>query len=114
MKKQSTQAQAAGQIRRLLKKLYPSTKWAVTSSSFAGGNGVRTCWEDGPTTAEIEEITSPYQLGQVKYVIFQREQSKQTREALIGEFEEKWRMRFNNKDDFHRKWISRKFEETAY
>lgn len=111
MKRQSVQAKAAGQIRRLLKKLYPSTKWAVTSSSFAGGNGVRICWEDGPTKKEVEEIAD---LPQVKYVIFQREQSKQTREALIGEFEEKWRMRFNNKDDFHRKWISRKFEETAY
>lgn len=131
-KRQSVQARAASQIRRLLKKLYPSTKWAVTSSGFAGGNGVRISWEGGPTEKEVEEITSPYQLGefnrrgvydytnsrpdlpQVKYVIFQREQSKQTREALIGEFEEKWGITFNNRDDFHRKWVGRKFEETAF
>lgn len=124
--------QAVNQIRRLLEKLYPSTKWVITSDSFSGGNGVRISWEDGPTKKEVEEITNPYQYGglnergvydftnerpnlpQVKYVLLEREPTQKTRQALIDEFEERWGMKYNNREDFHRKQVYRKFEETAY
>lgn len=132
-RRQSTQAQAASQIRKKLKKAYPNTKWSVTSDSFAGGTSVDVSWEDGPTRSEVEKITSPYQYGefngmidmyentnrrkdipQVKYVMVQREPSGQTRQALIDEFEKEWGVEFNQADYDHYTRVHRKFRETAY
>ena len=50
-------------IKKLLKEKYPSIKFSVTSSNFAGGNSVDVDWNLGPTTDEIEKFISQYQYG---------------------------------------------------
>lgn len=54
---------AAKNIRVELKKAFPKVKFSVKSESFAGGNAIRVNWEDGPTSAQVEEITSKYKAG---------------------------------------------------
>jgi hypothetical protein len=61
--KKNSYALAASNIRKELKNKFPGQKFSVRSSSFAGGNSVDVRWIDGPTTAEVEEITSKYQYG---------------------------------------------------
>ena len=64
MKRQlSEQAQAAKQIKTILKKAFPKTKFRVVSDSFAGGDSVNIRWEDGPTDDAVRELTHQYQEG---------------------------------------------------
>tara|TARA_B100000085_G_scaffold249557_1_gene245296 strand:+ start:119 stop:559 length:441 start_codon:yes stop_codon:yes gene_type:complete len=64
MKRQlSEQAQAAKQIRTILKKAFPKTKFSVVSDSYSMGDSVHIHWEDGPTTDAVKELTHQYQAG---------------------------------------------------
>lgn len=54
---------AAKNIRIELKKAFPKVKFSVRSESFSGGNAIRVSWVDGPTAAQVEEITSKYRAG---------------------------------------------------
>lgn len=54
-------AQAAKQIRRILKDAYPSVKFSVRSSNYAGGSAVDVSWTDGPTVDQVEALTKQYQ-----------------------------------------------------
>lgn len=54
---------AAKNIRVELKKAFPKVKFSVRSESFAGGNAIRVSWSDGPTVAQVEEITGKYKAG---------------------------------------------------
>jgi hypothetical protein len=49
---------AAENIRRELRRRFPGVKFRVTSDSFSMGNSVDVHWTDGPTTAEVEAVTS--------------------------------------------------------
>jgi len=59
----SSASNCATAIREELKKNFPSVKFAVKSSNFAGGDSVHVSWTDGPTEKEIRNITSKYQYG---------------------------------------------------
>ncbi|WP_407522726.1 hypothetical protein PDL71_15595 [Lacibacter sp. MH-610] len=59
----SSHAAASAAIKQELKKYFPCIKFSVTSDSFAGGNSVDISWTDGPTTKQVEAITSKYQYG---------------------------------------------------
>jgi hypothetical protein len=59
----SPHAQAAKAIRTKLKTVYPSSKFSVTSESFAGGDAVRIDWTDGPTTDAVDALVSVHQEG---------------------------------------------------
>lgn len=64
MKRQlSEHAAAAKQIRTILKKAFPKTKFRVVSDSYAGGDSVYIRWEDGPTDNAVKELTHHYQEG---------------------------------------------------
>lgn len=97
----STHAEAARAVRAELKKTFPSTKFAVTSKSYAGGNSIRASWVDGPAEKEIMKIIGKYQYGnfdgmqdlyemsncrndipQVKYVFTDRKISQSILESL--------------------------------
>ena len=63
MKTQTSHALAAKQIRQILKQAFPTTKFSVTSDSFAGGNAVDIRWTDGPTSKQVDALTSVYKMG---------------------------------------------------
>jgi hypothetical protein len=63
MKERSAHAMAASEIRRELKKAYPTIKFSVTSECFSMGNSVRIHWTDGPTADQIDSIVKKYQFG---------------------------------------------------
>jgi hypothetical protein len=50
-------------IRRELKRAFPETKFSVRSRSYSGGCSIDINWTDGPTSEEVEKITSKYQEG---------------------------------------------------
>lgn len=54
---------AAKNIRKELKKAFPTTKFSVTGESFAGGDAIRIHWTDGPATEQVETITNKYKAG---------------------------------------------------
>jgi hypothetical protein len=56
-------ALCAAAVREELKKAFEYCKFSVTSDNFANGNAVRISWTNGPTEAQIDEITSKYQYG---------------------------------------------------
>lgn len=53
-------AETARLVRKALKDAFPSTKFGVRSSNYAGGASIRVCWADGPTTARVQEVTSQF------------------------------------------------------
>jgi len=103
--KKSCQALAAANIRKLLKQKFPGQKFSVTSESFSMGNAVRVNWEDGPTSKEVEKITSPFVssgsdgmqdlsyhvsspwhiFGDSKYITTSRDLSQENRETVAAE-----------------------------
>lgn len=63
VKELSSQAQCAKDIKAELKKVFPSVKFRIRSSSFSGGNSVDVNWDLGPTTKQVDAITKKYQHG---------------------------------------------------
>lgn len=59
----SSSANCATAIREELKKEFPSFKFSVKSSNFAGGDSVSISWTEGPTTEQVEKFTRKYQYG---------------------------------------------------
>ena len=58
-----TCAIAAKNIRIELKRAFPGIKFSVKSKSYSGGDSITVTWIDGPTSAEVGEITCKYQAG---------------------------------------------------
>lgn len=54
---------AAKNIRIELKAAFKGVKFSIKSESFSGGNAIRASWTDGPTVAQVEEITGRYKAG---------------------------------------------------
>jgi hypothetical protein len=96
-------------IRSDLKAKFPSMKFRVTSSSFAGGDSVDIRWTDGPTRKEVESVVKKYQYGdfdgmtdcynynnadesipQSKYVQCQRDISETAREETKKQIMRDW------------------------
>lgn len=106
---ESTHADAAKMIRQALKNEFPGVKFGVKSSSYSGGNSVDIGYEDGPTTAKVEDVVKRFQMGhfdgmqdyydysnrddsipQVKFVMVARKPSAQTKEQIKMELAKKW------------------------
>jgi hypothetical protein len=77
MKELSIAAKTAKQIKKDLKKEFPNTKFTLRSQTFSLGDAVNITWMDGPTRAQVRELTNIYQytyyhgtadIPQVKYV----------------------------------------------
>src|SRR5262245_28786762 len=62
--KMSTQARAAANMRQELAQTFPGVKFSVRSSSASMTNSVDVEWTLGPTTKEVDAITSKYQYNQ--------------------------------------------------
>lgn len=63
MKLTSEHAHCAKAIKAELKKLFPKTKFSVTSESYSGGDSVRISWIDGVTEERVHNIVKKYQAG---------------------------------------------------
>jgi len=59
----STQAQAATQIKTILKREFPGIAFSVRSESFSGGDSVHVSWNLGPTSEQVNKLISRYQYG---------------------------------------------------
>lgn len=64
MRKLGEHAQAASEIRKYLKHVYPSIKFSVKSKSYTGGSSVDVNWVNGPTTEEVDKLIGKYEYGQ--------------------------------------------------
>jgi len=47
-------------IRKDLKSAFPGVKFSVRSSSYSGGASIRVYWIDGPTEAQVKDVTRRY------------------------------------------------------
>jgi len=54
---------AAKEIKRELNKRWPTVRFSVKSSHFAGGNSIGVSWNMGPTTDSVRAIADKYQEG---------------------------------------------------
>ena len=63
MKNKSTVAQAASQIREILKKAFPKTKFSIRSENFSMGDSVNVGWTDSVSERKVEKLISHYQYG---------------------------------------------------
>ena len=86
-------------IKKLLKGKYPSIKFSVTSSNFAGGNSVDVDWNLGPTTDEIEKLISQYQYGHFDGMIDMYEYSNTRKDIPQAKFV-MTRREFKNDEEF--------------
>jgi len=60
---QTEHANAAKEIRKLLKRHFPNTRFSVTSKGYSMGDNVRVSWTDGPTDADVTALISRYEYG---------------------------------------------------
>jgi hypothetical protein len=57
----SSHARAAANLRRELHEAFPGIAFSVTSESYSGGNSVKVSWVNGPTDAQVREVSEKYQ-----------------------------------------------------
>lgn len=62
--KSSSHAAASAAVKEELTKAFPGIKFSCRSESFSMGDAVRIEWTNGPTTAQVEAISSKYQSAQ--------------------------------------------------
>lgn len=48
-------------VREALKKAYPSVKFSVRSSSYAGGTSIDVSWKDGPREKDVEKVAKAFE-----------------------------------------------------
>ncbi len=63
VKELTQSAQAAKEIRKILKKAYPTIKFSVRSRNFSMGDAVDVSWNLGPMTEKVEALISHFQYG---------------------------------------------------
>jgi hypothetical protein len=56
-------AKGAANLKGDLSKAFPGIRFAVRSETFANGTAIRVSWDNGPTTAEVDQIANQYQHG---------------------------------------------------
>jgi hypothetical protein len=64
MKYKTQAAQAAAQIREILKKEFPTTKFSVKSENYSMGDSIRVYWTDGVAERKVEKLIAHYEYGQ--------------------------------------------------
>lgn len=104
-----TSREITDNLRKELKKNYPSIKFAVRYKSFSGGDEMTVKWTDGPTRKQVEQIANKYQhshadhsgdywdynpnefnklFGGVKFVMVEREMSEDIAATFVDEIVE--------------------------
>jgi len=117
----STQAGVAKSIRKELKEKFPKIKFSIRSESFAGGNSVDIDYTDGVPADEIRKIVNKYESGHfdgmtdcynyypgrdyptAKYVMVQRNISKEVWQKTKEELAAKFRIEIENEKDWFNK-----------
>ena len=113
-------ADAASEIRKVLKVAFPKIKFSVTKRS--GGNSVNIDWENGPTKKEVQAYTRDFEMGnfdamtdsysfsnrnknipQVKYLFWNRYISKNLYNYLKQEIEKGWN--FEGMNDYQKQLL---------
>ena len=54
---------AAKNIRIELARSFPGIKFSVKTERYSGGNSITVSWTDGPTSAQVDEISKKYNAG---------------------------------------------------
>jgi len=110
-------------IRRELKDAFPETKFSVRSRSYSGGCSIDVNWTDGPTSEEVEKITSKYQeghfngmediyeysstnvwpdvFGGAKYVMWNRQYSKEAYLQAVAAVEKEYDIKLKVSYSYH-------------
>jgi hypothetical protein len=52
--------ETAAELRKALKRTFPTVRFSVRSSSYAGGASIRIHWTDGPTAQEVDRIAQVF------------------------------------------------------
>lgn len=105
----SPAALAAKEIRVILNKQFPNTKFRVRSDNFSMGDSVDVEWTDGPTSEAVDKHIAHYQYGnfngmediyeytnrrddipQTKYLHTDRNISADVYKNIVAELNEKW------------------------
>lgn len=108
-KKLSTHAQAAKEIRAILKESFPRVKFSVRSESYSGGSSIDINYTDGPTTEKVYGLVKDYKQGhfdgmrdlyvysknqkelpRVKHIFANRTISRGVRASVIHYLKEHW------------------------
>lgn len=133
MKNKTTAAQAASQIREILKKEFPKTKFSVTSENYSMGNSVNVDWTDGVSKRKVEKLISHYQYGkfnsmddlyentnnrkdipQTKYLFCNRKISEEVYLIKLDELRTRWNILANVLPENIDKTDQKIFDETNY
>lgn len=67
----------AKEIRAILKKEFPATKFSVKCSRFSQGSSVETSWTDGPTTDQVDELIGHYGNSRSRFIGTSRTHSRE-------------------------------------
>jgi len=63
MKNRTQVAQASQEIRKILKKEFPKTKFSVKSNNYSMGDSIDINWIDGVAKRKVEKLISHFQYG---------------------------------------------------
>ena len=63
MKNKTQVAQASQQIKKILKKEFPKTKFSVKSTNYSMGDSIDISWIDGVAERKVEKLISHFQYG---------------------------------------------------
>jgi len=102
-------AEAASEIRKVLKMAFPNIKFEVKSKNYSGGDSVNVRWQNGPTIKEVERYVRDFEYGsfdgmtdmynitnrnknipQTKYLFLNRDMSENLRKYLHSEIKKKY------------------------
>lgn len=108
-RKKTEVAEAASEIRKVLKMAFPDIKFEVKSKNYSGGDSVRVRWENGPTIKEVNRYVKDFEYGsfdgmtdmynitnrnknipQTKYLFLNRDMSENLRKYLYAEIKKKY------------------------
>lgn len=80
----------AKEIRVILKKEFPATKFSVKCSRFSQGSSVDTSWTDGPTTDQVDELIGHYGNSRSRFIGTSRMHSRE----LVTQAIAAWRKQY--------------------
>lgn len=105
-RKRTEVAEAASEIRKVLKMAFPGINFSVKSENYSGGDSIRVNWENGPTVKQVNRYTKDFEYGsfngmediyeinnrnknipQTKYLFLNREMSKNLKDFYKKELE---------------------------
>ncbi|MEG4149472.1 LPD29 domain-containing protein [Microcoleus sp. Pol12B5] len=78
----------AKEIRAILKKEFPATKFSVTISRFSMGSSVDTSWTDGPTTDQVDKLIGHYGDSRSRFIETSRTHSRELVTQAIAAWRE--------------------------